>query len=505
MKREEQVVLILIILIVNLTLIAGLAQFITEVDVQIDEDHVLYIVNEKGDLTIQIQGILLGLEIDEIQFNLSIPNDFEVGKFENNSPIIKVANDGKPNEKNILDENNFQSSFIVETYASTPLPIEYQITIITQEKTFISTIIPKWLSQDQVSGSGASIMSQGPYISSFYAYDGYKGNNIHVRTFIYNPLFYEEQVEELKYKTSSETYADWTNEWTDYYFENGYLDPYQTWVVHDYINKMFQAPSSLKRFAFNSGRFHITEVFAYGYGWGGYWSDYFTPATSYGEFDVDVQSGTHPVYVVHLRDSDHISEFGSSDFLDGVEVRQFISGIESTTTIDLFKINFFSLELTWTPTQYDLQYLYYQQAKMNGGSFLGLQNEQSGNINWQMETDTNGVHTWNHGYDLLIGSSGQPNYVDSGEPNRAGQAVWTGNYLIVMDGWYKYWWYYADYNKDTMKRITLHEIFHTYSAYDLGAWTWIMTSDITFGSWYLNSQTKTSVNNYLGHFDGPPD
>jgi hypothetical protein len=507
MKREEQVVLILIILIANLTLIVGLAQFGTEVDVQIDKDSVFYMVNEKGDLTIQVQGILLDLELTETQFNLSIPNDFEVGKLENNSPIVKVANEGRPKDKYKLDEDNFQSNFVVETYASTPLPIEYHLTIITTEKTFTNTIIPKWPSQPQLSGSGASIMVQGPYITSLYAYDGYKGNNIHIRTYIYNPLPYEKTVEGLKYKTSSDTYNDWTDEWTGDYSEYGYIDPYQTWVVHDYINYFFQAPSSSKRFAFNSGTFHITEVFADGSGMGGYWSDYFTPSTSYGEFDVNVQSGTHPVFVVHLRDSYFTSEFGSGDFLNIVENHEFthppppypIGGTSDTKTY--FKIDFHSLLLSWTPTQYDLQYLYWNQVRQNAKTELGL------TVNWRGSIGAKGTEDDNHGFDLLIGSSGKHNIMDDGEEYLSCKASVWSNYIVTMDGWYDpYFWPWpisVTYNDDQMQRATLHEIFHTYNAGHQGI-GFIMEHNIIFGNWYLHEDTKDMVNSKISHFDGPP-
>ena len=212
---------------------------------------------------------------------------------------------------------------------------------------------------------------------------------------------------------------------------------------------------------------------------------------------MSVQSGTHPVFVTHLRDSYHISKFGSCNFLDVVEMRPFYYWGQPRTTKDYFNIDFMSLELTWTPSQSDLQYLYDTQLKITAGDLLGL------NGDWIIRTGTKGTHSYNHGFDMVIGSSGRPNYVDSGEERDSCRAKIKGNYIVTMDGW-RQWPEFSYYDLHMMLRATLHEIFHTYSALDLSSYWYIMSETVRGGDWVLHSDTNYDVSNFIGHYDGPP-
>ena len=166
-------------------------------------------------------------------------------------------------------------------------------------------------------------------------------------------------------------------------------------------------------------------------------------------------------------------------------------------TLDYFGINFYSLQLSWTPDEYDLQYLK-TQVLSDAKTKLGLSQD------WMEHTGLTGVHKDNHGFDLLIGSSGKPNYVNSGEDEWSCTSLVSGNRIITMDGWVN-GLRSSNYNTDKMKRATLHEVFHAYSrsghVNNLG---YIMTSSIQMGGWILHEDTEDYVENYITHFDGPP-
>ena len=124
---------------------------------------------------------------------------------------------------------------------------------------------------------------------------------------------------------------------------------------------------------------------------------------------------------------------------------------------------------------------------------------------WMKRNGSVGTDYANHGFDLVIGSSGESNKVDSlGEEASCCAQVY-GNYIVTMDGWqwnFPPWWG-VSYDEGQMQRAFLHEVFHTYDAEDIQDTGWIM-HDIVLGNWKLNSATKTTVSNHDTHFDGPP-
>jgi hypothetical protein len=256
---------------------------------------------------------------------------------------------------------------------------------------------------------------------------------------------------------------------------------------------MFTAQDG-KKYAFNKGDYDVTYVYAKGSGW----SDGHTPYPSQGEFEISISSGTHPVFVVHLRDSYFISEFGLGNFMDLVENRDFYWDGGYTDAKTLFGIDFYTLHLTWTPDEYDLQYLYNTQLKEDAGDLLGL------NGDWTKRSGTKGTYADNHGFDLVIGSSGKPNYVDNEEDCDTCWSYSNGNYIVTMDGWYINWLFFTDYDSNKMKLAFLHEVFHSYDADDLEIYqiNWIMTPWIISGGWNLHSGTEDSVTGDIVHFDG---
>ena len=425
---------------------------------------------------------------------LRIPKEFTFDMLSDGSPILEVLNEGTP-LTSIQEDGGFHLIFGLITYNTTNLPPNYTLEITSTQISLRDNITPKWPVDD--GGSGAAIDC---YISSFYAYDTTKGNNVHVVTYIYNPNFLESDAWGLKFRLIASEYSDWTDQWTPGY-NGGNINPYSTLVVHSYLQKVFTAQSG-KKYAFNTGTFRVNQVYVEGDTWGDPWTDTYDPSITQGEFVITIQSGTHPVFVVHLRDSDHTSEFGSGNFLDTVETRQFKYNGQDTSTKEHFDIDFISIEPVWTPDEYDLQYLYDTQLKEDAGDLLGLSGD------WDIRSGTKGTDQDNHGFDLVIGSSGKPNYIDSGEDYYSCFAYIHGNYIVTMDGWHKYWWLYSDYNTDQMKRATLHEIFHTYDAVNggghIGSDGWIMSNTVQFGGWKLHTDTNSDVNDNIAHFDGPP-
>jgi len=73
----------------------------------------------------------------------------------------------------------------------------------------------------------------------------------------------------------------------------------------------------------------------------------------------------------------------------------------------LFGIDFHTLNFNSTPQQYDLDYLYKVQLGADAGKALGC-------AEWMKRNGSVGTHYANHGFDLVIGSSGEPNNLDWG-------------------------------------------------------------------------------------------
>jgi hypothetical protein len=343
-----------------------------------------------------------------------------------------------------------------------------------------------------------------PQITEFTAYKPYKGNEIHVATTIHNYFSTPKTVTGLKYKFYTDTYGDWNSpssygKWTPMYSENTSIPPYATVRIHDYLAIFFTDEGTNMTFAFNSGDYETLEVYAEG---GGNWSDSYTPSTGEGEFEVEVQAGTHPVFVVHLRDSEFINEFEENvtedtTYMDLLENHNFTWQDSTTTAKTLFGIDFHTLNFNWTPEENDLEFLYETQLNDDAGELLGCGV-------WVKRNGSVGTDYNNHGFDLVIGSSGEQNLVDSPLEIATCSAQMYGNYIVTMAGWELFPIGGIIYNGAQMQLAFLHEVFHTYDAEHTGPW-YIMEPNLwLFGAWNLNSVTQTTVSNNDSHFDGPP-
>ncbi|MHA2053868.1 MAG: hypothetical protein ACW99F_09740, partial [Candidatus Hodarchaeales archaeon] len=315
MKNKRHIYLISLVLVWGLTnVVIGLVPSDLSIEIVIDNDGLFYVVNEQGDLTIQINGEMVGVLPINCDFELKIPDEFQISNLSDDTPVLEMVNGGTPLEISV-NNDEFNSIFALRTFNSTLLPMSYDLNIISLQKNFTQVIIPMWPGQNtgnQKAGGGASITVLSPYITSFYAYDSYKGDTEHVKTYIYNPTpFLEFYLSEMKYKISSSYYMNW-HDWTPEYSKNALIYAYQTYVAHDYLNPLFSGSNG--KYALNVGTYHVTQVKASGDGW----SDTYNPSVSQGEFITSLQSGTHPVYVFQMADEAFINHFGTP-WLEGLD------------------------------------------------------------------------------------------------------------------------------------------------------------------------------------------
>lgn len=449
--------IILLFLAWGLTnVVIGLVTSNPKVDIVVDNDRIYYEVNEQGNLTIQLRGTMIGVKSSDCEFQLKIPENFEISTLEDGSPIIELVNEGSSMETTHSGDE-FHSVFVLETYASTLLPLNYTLEINSPKKTYTMTVTPQWKQYSSQSGltggTGAKIVGIFPYITSFWAYDSYKGSSVQARTYIYNPsIFYEHTVEELKYTISAKagTYADWSEQQTPPYSEYGWIDPRRTYVAVDYLSSVYTAHTN-KKYAFNIGTYNVDSVYASGYGMRGHWSSTYTPSSSQGEFNINVGTN-HKVFCVILQDPafaqsyGYIQEWDGSDQSNGYGVVDWI--YQPWSSCDWrFNADF---EIDLVITIVDSYYfqnsnvdLAIEEGKTHAHSLLGLM------THWY---DTGGTSHLNHGFDFLILLL----------PGDGPESTCAKNNVIAIENW-------ADgtTDKDEMFHIFQHEVGHIFQAEDL--------------------------------------
>jgi len=415
----------------------------------IEVTDVIYEVNDQGDLTIQVTGNLIGISVDISQFHLKIPEEFEVATLVDGSPIMKFIDNGSA-QKMMLRENQLTTVFILRTFNSTLLPINYTFEINSSSLYYSGFITPQWPQQEQsqafMGGVGASVSYfDDPYITSFHAYDSDKGDTEHVKTYVHNPSDYNAyNIQGMRYKIDSSTYNDF-NDWTQTYSESsGWIYFHQTYVVHDYLSPMFTSNDGLSRYALNTGTFTVTEVYTYGSRlFGGGWNDYYYPSVSEGEFLVSVQPGTHPVFIAYFANSKWWSEGYSDPATKITEASRYFSSCYSVTLLPM------PYSLYWYPPSYYTTSQLLTNLRIKAGDVLGLTG------NWML---IDGTHPDNHGFDVVAGFTGYW----SDHVGAAGK-----NYLVVTGGSTIYG---NRLNDPEVENVFQHELSHCYGAKD--RWDW---------------------------------
>jgi hypothetical protein len=414
------------------------------VSITFDSEH--YIVNENGDLTIQIQGIITGVSSIDCDVQLKIPLDFEMPTLPDGSPVLEILNEGSPT---ILIENGteFHSSFTIRTYNSTALPLNYTFNVNSPKVALTKLVIPQWPQIKQASGGGASLASPSdPYIVGFWAYNSNKGEKGLMKTFITNPSYSQpKRLTALKYLTTADDYNDWTDEWTPEYYEPTFIYPRQTWVVHDYLDYYFTAQSG-KKYAFNGGWFNVTEVYAYDNSWPGQeWSDSYYPNLTEGDFVVGVEPGTHPVFVICLTND----EWYDYPYLEpSLYIEAASARFEHDYDIELHTLH----EFEWDPPSDASTSELLELSKEKAGDDLKLSGK------WKNQ---GGPHPDNHGFDVLAGFTGYR----SDHYGRAGG--YSANHLVVTGGNAV-----ARLESNAIDNVFQHELSHCYGAGDPERWDW---------------------------------
>ncbi|MFX0087773.1 MAG: hypothetical protein ACFFAU_19130 [Candidatus Hodarchaeota archaeon] len=443
-----------------------------------DKQGPYYAVNNNGDLTIQVNGRITDIETSNCCFKLNIPDTFEISTLPDGKPIIEMLSNGSLVNLTVSD-NYFEAVFALRTYNTTKLPRNYFLEISFLNSNFSTFVTPQW-PDVQTGGEGAAISAYGdPYITSHYAdKNTQKATKEHVKTYIYNPSnYYAILVKQLQYRLRYfQKYVQPPNiYWEDstpVYSRSATVAERQTVVFHDYLSYIFTAPSGNK-YALNHGDYKVTKVSASGTSPGGSWSDDYYPSTSQGEFNILTQTGTHPVFVVHLYDS-AFPNYASSK---GTTVLEWFNFIETwnfyyngTTNLKtLFNIDFHSLIISWNPPSAGLTDLYYNYMESDAGEALGLESGE-----WSRVAGTDAE---NHGFDLLFATLGRYN----GEDDHLGMVAGNQNMGIAMGGYYKWiFWHPIPIKNNHIDHTTIHEILHTYNADDLSFSGYIMTSP---GSW----------------------
>ncbi|MFX0204703.1 MAG: hypothetical protein ACFFDT_01865 [Candidatus Hodarchaeota archaeon] len=325
-------------------------------------------------------------------------------------------------------------------------------------------------------------MDDLPEITSFYAHDSYKGNTERVSTYIFNPdPFFEYWLYGMTYKINAYDYTDF-HDWTPEYSENTAIYPQETYVVIDHLNPMFTGPNG--KYALNAGTYKVTSVKARG----GAWTDYHNPSDSQDEFDVSVQSGTHPVFVLHLVDQNFRDNHNENSWFDNQETQNFKMydlWLGRTTDLeDEFGIDFESFVLSWSPGTTDLRQLYLYKIIQDAGSLIG----KTGS--WK---DMDGTSCTNHGFDMLFGHVYLKNTYSGTQPKWKGAGYGDPNYAVLMEQ------STSGYVID-QKLGTMHETLHLYDCNHVTAIWYIMHPD--WSAWVMHANTESTLDSNINWYDG---
>lgn len=446
---------------------------------------VLYEVNDDGETTIRVRGTMIGVSIATCNFQLEIPDSFEMDTLADGSPIMEMIANGTSVEKT-QDDNEFGAVFVLKTYNSTLIPKSYLLEINTTNLQYSGFITPQWPQQElnnPEGGGGAGITSLDPYITDFKAFNSEKGQKEHVKTWIYNPSAGVQYLERLRYKIKADDYG-W-EDWTPWYYENAYIWDGYTLVVHDYLDYIFTSPfSPYKSYALNIGDlepgtiskdYKVTSVRAEGTGF----ASTYSPGWK-GKFNVNPPaSGTHVVFVAHLVDQAFKNRYDENDWFDDLETQSF--------DVDLgvyylshsrYKLDFESQVFDWEPSTTDIDGLFFDLS-YDAESILGLSTV------W---VDIAGTHYNNNGFDLLFGSayqtdtSGGGKYGKSSNPGNKGLAMKGGNHKIT----------------------SMHEVLHTFHCSDNPVFGgWIMAIwPFGWQDWEMHLYNDSILRGNLDQYDG---
>jgi hypothetical protein len=478
-------------MIATLVVSSSLLGIILSVTPSVEVTNVLYEVNDQGDLTIQVTGEISGISVENSHFRIKIPEEFEVPSLEDGSPVMIVKDNGSAQEI-VLTDTQITLNFTLQTFNSTLLPKNYDFELKSSTFSYSNFITPRWPNQEPDSqasiGGGASIASSDPpFISSFYAYDSNKGNSEHVKTYVYNPSwYYFYNVQGARFKIDSTTYSNF-EDWTKVYSESsGWIEPQYTYVFHDYLSPLYQSLNGASHYALNKGIFQVTEVYTYGSKLGGgSWSDSYYPSVSKGEFNVSIQSGTHPVFVAHLVDNFFRISHDEDAFFDDLEDWLFyISGTGDTSLKSYFDIDLYSYVLSWeAESPYDPDDLWVELVD-EAAEIIGL----STSI-W--DNSSGGTQAGNNGFDILFGHiwhyNTKDNTVGKGQYN-AGVAV--RGYKVLFLGF-----------GVNMPRLTMHELLHTYYCQHKPG-SVIMNANHYSGDDTMHADTVSNLNSNIDLYDG---
>ena len=451
-------------------------------------NDVIYEVNDQGDLTIQVSGIMNGITATNCDFGLQIPDTFEVDTLADGTPIIEMLSNGSALEI-AEDGNNYSVVFALRTYNTTVLPKKFYIDIISATIQHSAFITPKWPQQESTPvGGGAGITSvPSPRISSFYAYDSYKATTEHVKTYIYNPAEVPRKVDTLKYKIFADDY--YWEDWTPAYSANYWIGDKETVVNHDYLDYIFTATSGKMYTLSKSEDYRVTKATASGTDSWGSWTDSIYPTFSQGQFAVTIESGTHPVFVVHMVDQAFRDNFDEDGYFDHIEDVDFeLSDETSTDLLTEFDIDFISTVFTWEVSSDDPVQLFIE-IQSDAKDVLKLSN------NW--DKGSSGTRWGNHGFDMLFGHSWQYN----SQSHVVGKGMY--NLGVAVRG-YIYWLWEpyigicVDVDTDL---VTLHEVLHTYQCGHKDG-EYIMNDNVHDSGYNLHSSSENTLVHQKDLYDG---
>lgn len=403
-KRIFGVILAILALAISpLVLSSVIASLKTAPSITIDT--AFYEVNDSnGELMIYITGDTTKISLSDCELSLNISEAFIVAKQKDGSPVLDLLNEGLPTMVE-RESNKFQLGFRLETYNSTPLPINYTLTIKNKVIQIKETIHPNW-NFDPNGGIGAVL---SPYITATSADNSDKGETEHVETYIYNPNPYIIQrfIDELAYKISADDYSDWQNQYTPYIGEGVWWHGGETYVVHDWLSPIFTAQSN-KKYALNTGTYELESVIAVGSGW---FDIYSTPNS----FTVAGATGGDPKVIFPLVYYD--TEFSglnwissvSSYFSDAVSHKMKVNddGDSTLDTYDdgleeLMNVQYFGSFISgWNPDSDWNKSEMYTDIHEHAGNDIGLSGDWDGNGDDGTRTSYD-----NHGFDELIALSG---------------------------------------------------------------------------------------------------
>jgi hypothetical protein len=428
----------ILLLICCTTVISSFVSIIASTSV-LEIDEAYYKLDETREISIHVTGALKkGGSPKECKFRLTIPENFTIETLTNGSPVLKLLHNGSAAEVT-SHGNKFHAVFVLETYNSTLLPRFYYLEVTSSTQTYSDIITPQWQETQEESVITGGPCGPTPYIAGTNTYDTYKGNSVHIRTVIYNPSYFcEKVVLYLQYCITANEYNDWINRWTPLYLENGYLPPLHSYIVHDYLVPIFTADQSNKIYAFNGGSFKLSKVKAGGSGMGGAWQDEFEPRYPFErDFDVNIQSGTHRVFIVYLFNNQWLTAGFSEPSTKIYEASQYFWDYYTVLTIP---INYGSMD--WDPPDgYTTQELL-DQLRIDTKDKLGLTRD------WSV---TRGTHADNHGFDVAAGFTGYWS-------DHFGYA--TKNHLVVTGG------HVLPLYDSQVENMFQHELSHCYKAED---------------------------------------